>query len=200
MSNIEEVVPAPARSIDEPFLISIEDVFSISGGDTTVIGRVERGTIQKGDEVEIVGINEDTVKSICTNIAKLPDEGRTYEMIGVSLLSIKREEIEIGQVLAKPGSITAHNQFKSEIHILSPDEGGRSTPLSKDYRPQFRLRTADLSGTIEVPEGVDQMIPGSNITIVVILMKPVAMEEGLRFTFHEGGRTIGTGVVEEILN
>ncbi|MDX5552111.1 elongation factor Tu, partial [Escherichia coli] len=190
-------IPEPERAIDKPFLLPIEDVFSISGRGTVVTGRVERGIIKVGEEVEIVGIKE-TQKSTCTGVEmfrKLLDEGRAGENVGVLLRGIKREEIERGQVLAKPGTIKPHTKFESEVYILSKDEGGRHTPFFKGYRPQFYFRTTDVTGTIELPEGVEMVMPGDNIKMVVTLIHPIAMDDGLRFAIREGGRTVGAGVV-----
>lgn len=182
-------------------LLPIEDVFSIAGRGTVVNGRVERGIIKVGEEVEIVGI-KDTVKATCTGVEmfrKLLDEGRAGENVGVLMRGIKREDVARGQVLAKPGSITPHTRFESVVYILSKEEGGRHTPFFKGYRPQFYFRTTDITGTIELPEGVDMVMPGDDITMVITLIHPVAMEKGLRFTIREGGRTVGAGVVTEIL-
>ena len=187
--------------IDKPFLLPIEDVFSISGRGTVVTGRVERGIIKVGEEVEIVGIKE-TQKSTCTGVEmfrKLLDEGRAGENVGVLLRGIKREEIERGQVLAKPGTIKPHTKFESEVYILSKDEGGRHTPFFKGYRPQFYFRTTDVTGTFELPEGVEMVMPGDNIKMVVTLIHPIAMDDGLRFAIREGGRTVGAGVVAKVL-
>ncbi len=196
---LDSYIPEPERAIDKPFLLPIEDVFSISGRGTVVTGRVERGIIKVGEEVEIVGIKE-TAKSTCTGVEmfrKLLDEGRAGENVGVLLRGIKREEIERGQVLAKPGSIKPHTKFESEVYILSKDEGGRHTPFFKGYRPQFYFRTTDVTGTIELPEGVEMVMPGDNIKMVVTLIHPIAMDDGLRFAIREGGRTVGAGVVAE---
>ncbi|WP_407208284.1 elongation factor Tu [Enterobacter hormaechei] len=197
----DSYIPEPERAIDKPFLLPIEDVFSISGRGTVVTGRVERGIIKVGEEVEIVGIKE-TAKSTCTGVEmfrKLLDEGRAGENVGVLLRGIKREEIERGQVLAKPGSIKPHTKFESEVYILSKDEGGRHTPFFKGYRPQFYFRTTDVTGTIELPEGVEMVMPGDNIKMVVTLIHPIAMDDGLRFAIREGGRTVGAGVVAKVL-
>ncbi|HBI8245452.1 TPA: elongation factor Tu, partial [Escherichia coli] len=190
---LDSYIPEPERAIDKPFLLPIEDVFSISGRGTVVTGRVERGIIKVGEEVEIVGIKE-TQKSTCTGVEmfrKLLDEGRAGENVGVLLRGIKREEIERGQVLAKPGTIKPHTKFESEVYILSKDEGGRHTPFFKGYRPQFYFRTTDVTGTIELPEGVEMVMPGDNIKMVVTLIHPIAMDDGLRFAIREGGRTVG---------
>ncbi|WP_038248144.1 EF-Tu/IF-2/RF-3 family GTPase, partial [Xenorhabdus bovienii] len=193
--------PEPERDIDKPFLLPIEDVFSISGRGTVVTGRVERGIVKVGDEVAIVGIT-DTVKTTCTGVEmfrKLLDEGRAGENVGVLLRGTKRDEIQRGQVLAKPGSIQPHTQFESEVYILSKDEGGRHTPFFKGYRPQFYFRTTDVTGTIELPEGVEMVMPGDNINMIVTLIAPIAMDEGLRFAIREGGRTVGAGVVAKVI-
>ncbi len=198
---LDSYIPEPERAIDKPFLLPIEDVFSISGRGTVVTGRVERGIIKVGEEVEIVGIKE-TQKSTCTGVEmfrKLLDEGRAGENVGVLLRGIKREEIERGQVLAKPGTIKPHTKFESEVYILSKDEGGRHTPFFKGYRPQFYFRTTDVTGTIELPEGVEMVMPGDNIKMVVTLIHPIAMDDGLRFAIREGGRTVGAGVVGQVL-
>ena len=197
---LDSYIPEPERAIDKPFLLPIEDVFSISGRGTVVTGRVERGIIKVGEEVEIVGIKE-TAKSTCTGVEmfrKLLDEGRAGENVGVLLRGIKREEIERGQVLAKPGTIKPHTKFESEVYILSKDEGGRHTPFFKGYRPQFYFRTTDVTGTIELPEGVEMVMPGDNIKMVVTLIHPIAMDDGLRFAIREGGRTVGAGVVAKV--
>ncbi|WP_144211908.1 elongation factor Tu [Shewanella donghaensis] len=198
---LDTYIPEPERDIDKPFLLPIEDVFSISGRGTVVTGRVERGIITVGDEVEIVGV-KDTTKSTCTGVEmfrKLLDEGRAGENCGVLLRGIKREDVERGQVLAKPGTITPHTTFESEVYVLSKEEGGRHTPFFKGYRPQFYFRTTDVTGTIELPEGVEMVMPGDNIKMVVTLIYPIAMDDGLRFAIREGGRTVGAGVVAKIV-
>ncbi|MDE1476647.1 elongation factor Tu, partial [Xenorhabdus bovienii] len=198
---LDSYIPEPERDIDKPFLLPIEDVFSISGRGTVVTGRVERGIVKVGDEVAIVGIT-DTVKTTCTGVEmfrKLLDEGRAGENVGVLLRGTKRDEIQRGQVLAKPGSIQPHTQFESEVYILSKDEGGRHTPFFKGYRPQFYFRTTDVTGTIELPEGVEMVMPGDNINMIVTLIAPIAMDEGLRFAIREGGRTVGAGVVAKVI-
>ena len=198
---LDTYIPEPERAIDQPFLLPIEDVFSISGRGTVVTGRVERGIIRTGDEVEIVGIKP-TSKTTVTGVEmfrKLLDEGRAGENIGALLRGTKREEIERGQVLAKPGSITPHTDFESEVYVLSKDEGGRHTPFFKGYRPQFYFRTTDVTGTIELPEGVEMVMPGDNIKMTVSLIHPIAMDQGLRFAIREGGRTVGAGVVAKII-
>ena len=200
-NHLDTYIPEPERAIDQPFLLPIEDVFSISGRGTVVTGRVERGIIRTGDEVEIVGIKP-TTKTTVTGVEmfrKLLDEGRAGENIGALLRGTKREEIERGQVLAKPGSITPHTDFESEVYVLSKEEGGRHTPFFKGYRPQFYFRTTDVTGTIELPEGVEMVMPGDNIKMTVSLIHPIAMDQGLRFAIREGGRTVGAGVVAKII-
>ncbi|QTH62804.1 elongation factor Tu [Psychrosphaera ytuae] len=199
---LDSYIPEPERDIDKPFIMPIEDVFSISGRGTVVTGRVERGIINTGDEVEIVGIKE-TTKTTCTGVEmfrKLLDEGRAGENIGALLRGTKRDEVERGQVLAKPGSINPHTKFESEVYVLSKEEGGRHTPFFKGYRPQFYFRTTDVTGAVELPEGVEMVMPGDNIKMVVELIAPIAMDEGLRFAIREGGRTVGAGVVASILD
>ena len=198
---LDSNIPEPMRAIDKPFLMPIEDVFSISGRGTVVTGRVERGIIKVGEEVEIVGL-KDTVKTTCTGVEmfrKLLDEGRAGENCGVLLRGTKREDVQRGQVLAKPGTIKPHTQFESEVYVLSKEEGGRHTPFFKGYRPQFYFRTTDVTGAIELPEGVEMVMPGDNIKMNVTLIAPIAMEEGLRFAIREGGRTVGAGVVAKIV-
>ena len=198
---LDNYIPEPERAIDGAFILPIEDVFSISGRGTVVTGRVERGIIKVGEEVEIVGI-KDTTKTTCTGVEmfrKLLDEGRAGENCGVLLRGTKREDVERGQVLAKPGSITPHTTFQSEIYVLSKEEGGRHTPFFKGYRPQFYFRTTDVTGTIELPEGVEMVMPGDNVAMTVTLICPIAMDEGLRFAIREGGRTVGAGVVAKII-
>ena len=199
---LDSYIPEPERAIDGAFIMPIEDVFSISGRGTVVTGRVERGIIKVGEEVEVVGIR-DTQKSTCTGVEmfrKLLDEGRAGENIGALLRGTKREDVERGQVLAKPGSINPHTTFTSEVYVLSKDEGGRHTPFFKGYRPQFYFRTTDITGSVELPEGVEMVMPGDNLKFVVELINPVAMDEGLRFAIREGGRTVGAGVVSAILD
>jgi len=199
---LDSYIPEPERDIDKPFLLPIEDVFSISGRGTVVTGRVERGIVNVGDAVEIVGIKE-TTESTCTGVEmfrKLLDEGRAGENVGVLLRGVKREEIERGQVLVKPGTITPHTKFESEVYVLSKDEGGRHTPFFKGYRPQFYFRTTDVTGAVELPEGVEMVMPGDNLKFVVELICPIAMDEGLRFAIREGGRTVGAGVVAKIMD
>ena len=198
---LDTYIPEPERAIDGAFIMPIEDVFSISGRGTVVTGRVERGIIKIGEEVEVVGIR-DTQKSTCTGVEmfrKLLDEGRAGENCGVLLRGLKREDVERGQVLCKPGSISPHTKFESEVYVLSKDEGGRHTPFFKGYRPQFYFRTTDITGAVELPEGVEMVMPGDNLKFVVELINPVAMDEGLRFAIREGGRTVGAGVVSKII-
>ncbi len=198
---LDAYIPEPERAIDQPFLMPIEDVFSISGRGTVVTGRVERGIVKAGEEVEIVGIKE-TAKTTVTGVEmfrKLLDEGRAGENIGALLRGTKRDDVERGQVLAKPGTITPHTKFEAEVYVLSKDEGGRHTPFFKGYRPQFYFRTTDITGTCELPEGVEMVMPGDNVKMVVSLIAPVAMDDGLRFAVREGGRTVGAGVVAKII-
>ncbi|MGG5574073.1 elongation factor Tu [Vibrio diazotrophicus] len=197
---LDEYIPEPERAVDMPFLMPIEDVFSIQGRGTVVTGRIERGILRVGDEVAIVGIH-DTTTTTCTGVEmfrKLLDEGRAGENVGALLRGTKRDEVERGQVLAKPGSITPHTKFESEVYVLSKDEGGRHTPFFKGYRPQFYFRTTDVTGDISLPEGVEMVMPGDNIQMIVELIAPIAMDEGLRFAIREGGRTVGAGVVAKI--
>ncbi|MEW5888146.1 MAG: elongation factor Tu [Pseudomonadota bacterium] len=198
---LDSYIPEPKRAIDGPFLMPIEDVFSISGRGTVVTGRVERGIVKVGDEVEIVGLRP-TTKTTCTGVEmfrKLLDQGQAGDNVGVLLRGTKREEVERGQVLAKPGSITPHTHFTAEIYVLSKEEGGRHTPFFNGYRPQFYFRTTDVTGSIELPAGTEMVMPGDNVTITVKLIAPIAMEEGLRFAIREGGRTVGAGVVAKII-
>ena len=201
VETLDEYIPEPVRAIDQSFLMPIEDVFSISGRGTVVTGRVERGIIKVGEEIEIVGI-KDTTKTTCTGVEmfrKLLDEGRAGENVGVLLRGTKRDEVERGQVLCKPGAINPHTRFEAEVYVLSKDEGGRHTPFFKGYRPQFYFRTTDITGAVELPEGVEMVMPGDNIKMDVTLIAPIAMEEGLRFAIREGGRTVGAGVVAKII-
>ena len=201
VETLDEYIPLPERAVDQPFLMPIEDVFSISGRGTVVTGRIERGIIHVGDEIEIVGIKE-TTKTTCTGVEmfrKLLDEGQAGDNVGVLLRGTKREEVERGQVLALTGSIKPHTKFESEIYILSKDEGGRHTPFFKGYRPQFYFRTTDVTGAVELPEGVEMVMPGDNVQMVVTLIAPIAMEDGLRFAIREGGRTVGAGVVAKVI-
>jgi len=198
---LDSYIPTPERAIDKPFLMPIEDVFSISGRGTVVTGRVERGIVKVGEEIEIIGIRP-TTKTICTGVEmfrKLLDQGQAGDNVGVLLRGTKREEVERGQVLAKPGSITPHTHFTSEVYILSKDEGGRHTPFFNGYRPQFYFRTTDVTGSIELPAGTEMVMPGDNIAMTVRLIAPIAMEEGLRFAIREGGRTVGAGVVAKVI-
>jgi elongation factor Tu len=201
MTAVDGYVPEPKREIDKPFLMPIEDVFSISGRGTVVTGRVERGVVHVGDDVEIVGIRP-TLKTVCTGVEmfrKLLDEGRAGDNIGVLLRGTKRDEVERGQVVAKPGSITPHTKFKAEVYILSKEEGGRHTPFFTGYRPQFYFRTTDVTGILNLPEGVEMVMPGDNVSITAELITPIAMEKELRFAVREGGRTVGAGVVAEVI-
>ena len=201
VETLDEYIPEPERAIDQAFLMPIEDVFSISGRGTVVTGRVERGIVKVGDEIEIVGI-KDTTKTTCTGVEmfrKLLDEGRAGENVGVLLRGTKRDEVERGQVLAIPGTITPHTKFECEVYVLSKDEGGRHTPFFKGYRPQFYFRTTDVTGACELPEGVEMVMPGDNVKMVVTLQAPIAMEDGLRFAIREGGRTVGAGVVSKVV-
>ncbi len=200
VETLDTYIPDPVRDVEKPFLLPIEDVFSISGRGTVVTGRVERGIVKVGDEIEIVGLKA-TAKTTCTGVEmfrKLLDEGRAGENVGVLLRGTKREEVERGQVLAKPGSITPHTKFEAEVYILSKDEGGRHTPFFKGYRPQFYFRTTDVTGACELPEGVEMVMPGDNVKMIVTLINPIAMDDGLRFAIREGGRTVGAGVVAKI--
>ena len=201
MAAIDEYIPTPDRPIDKPFLMPIEDVFSISGRGTVVTGRVERGVVKVGEEVEIVGIRE-TRKTVATGVEmfrKLLDEGRAGDNVGVLLRGVGKDEVERGQVLAKPGSITPHTRFKAEVYVLTKEEGGRHTPFFKGYRPQFYFRTTDVTGVATLPEGVEMVMPGDNVSLSGELISPIAMEKELRFAIREGGRTVGAGVVTEIL-
>ena len=201
VETLDSYIPEPERAIDQAFLMPIEDVFSIAGRGTVVTGRVERGIVKVGEEVEIIGI-KDTVKTTCTGVEmfrKLLDEGRAGENVGVLLRGTKREDVERGQVLAKPGSIKPHTQFEGEVYVLSKEEGGRHTPFFKGYRPQFYFRTTDVTGNCELPEGVEMVMPGDNVKLDITLIAPIAMEEGLRFAIREGGRTVGAGVVAKII-
>ncbi|MEE4638067.1 MAG: elongation factor Tu, partial [Wenzhouxiangella sp.] len=197
---LDQYVPEPERDLDKAFLMPIEDVFSISGRGTVVTGRIERGIVKVGDEIEIVGI-KDTTKTTCTGVEmfrKLLDQGQAGDNVGVLLRGTKRDDVERGQVLAKPGTITPHTKFEAEVYVLSKEEGGRHTPFFKGYRPQFYFRTTDVTGSVELPEGVEMVMPGDNVQMQVELIAPIAMEEGLRFAIREGGRTVGAGVVAKI--
>jgi len=201
VETLDEYIPEPERAIDQPFLMPVEDVFSISGRGTVVTGRIERGIVKVGDEIEIVGIKETTLTT-CTGVEmfrKMLDEGRAGENCGILLRGTKREEVERGQVLSKKGTVTPHTKFEAEIYILSKDEGGRHTPFFKGYRPQFYFRTTDVTGSCELPEGTEMVMPGDNVQMVVTLIAPIAMEDGLRFAIREGGRTVGAGVVAKII-
>jgi elongation factor Tu len=201
MAAVDAYIPDPARDIDRPFLMPIEDVFTISGRGTVVTGRIERGIVRVGDKIQIVGI-KDTVETTCTGVEmfrKLLDEGRAGENVGCLLRGIKKTEVERGQVLAKPGSITPHTKFDGEVYVLTKEEGGRHTPFFTGYRPQFFFRTTDVTGTLDLPEGVKMVMPGDNVSIKVNLIVPIAMDEGLRFAIREGGRTVGAGVVAKIV-
>ena len=201
MDALDSYIPVPERPVDQPFLMPIEDVFSISGRGTVVTGRIERGVVKVGDEIEIVGIR-DTTKTTCTGVEmfrKLLDSGEAGDNVGVLLRGTKREDVERGQVLCKPGTITPHTRFEAEVYVLSKEEGGRHTPFFSNYRPQFYFRTTDVTGAVDLPEGVEMVMPGDNVKIVVSLIAPIAMEEGLRFAIREGGRTVGAGVVAKII-
>ncbi|MCY4143361.1 MAG: elongation factor Tu [Gammaproteobacteria bacterium] len=201
IERLDDFIPEPERPIDAPFLMPIEDVFSISGRGTVVTGRVDRGVVKVGDEVEIVGIRE-TQKTTCTGVEmfrKLLDEGRAGENIGVLLRGVKRQEVERGQVLAVPGSITPHTKFSAQVYVLSKDEGGRHSPFQSHYRPQFYFRTTDVTGEVTLNEGVEMVMPGDNVELNVDLISPIAMDEGLRFAIREGGRTVGAGVVTSVI-
>ena len=201
MEAVDATIPQPDRPIDKPFLMPIEDVFSISGRGTVVTGRIEKGIVKVNEEIEIVGLRP-TQKTVCTGVEmfrKLLDEGRAGDNVGILLRGTKREEVERGQVLAKPGSITPHTKFKAEIYVLNKDEGGRHTPFFSNYRPQFYFRTTDVTGSIKLPDGVEMVMPGDNVTIEVNLISPIAMDEGVRFAIREGGRTVGAGVVAKII-
>jgi elongation factor Tu len=201
MDAVDEWIPTPERPLDKPFLMPIEDVFSISGRGTVVTGRVETGIVKVGDEVEIVGIR-DTQKTIVTGVEmfrKLLDQGQAGDNIGALLRGVGREDVERGQVLAKPGSITPHTDFSAEVYVLSKDEGGRHTPFFANYRPQFYFRTTDVTGSVELPKGTEMVMPGDNIKMVVTLIAPIAMEQGLRFAIREGGKTVGAGVVAKVI-
>ena len=201
VETMDTFIPEPERSIDLPFLLPIEDVFSISGRGTVVTGRIERGVVNVGEEIEIVGI-KDTTKTTCTGVEmfrKLLDQGEAGDNVGILLRGTKREEVERGQVLAKPGSITPHTKFEAEIYVLSKDEGGRHTPFFNGYRPQFYFRTTDVTGAVDLPEGVEMVMPGDNVKVNIKLHAPIAMEEGLRFAVREGGRTVGAGVVSKVI-
>jgi elongation factor Tu len=201
MDAVDKYFPTPKREIDKPFLMPVEDVFTISGRGTVVTGRVERGVVKVGEEVEIVGLTE-TKKTVCTGVEmfrKLLDQGQAGDNIGVLLRGTKREEVERGQVVAKPGSITPHTKFKAGAYILTKEEGGRHTPFFDGYRPQFYFRTTDVTGVVKLPQGTEMVMPGDNVNITVELIQPIAMEKELRFAIREGGRTVGAGVVSEVI-
>jgi len=198
---LDSYIPEPKRALDGAFLMPVEDVFSISGRGTVVTGRIERGIVKVGEEIEIIGLSP-TQKTVCTGVEmfrKLLDQGQAGDNVGILLRGTKREEVERGQVLAKPASITPHTKFTAEIYVLSKDEGGRHTPFFDGYRPQFYFRTTDVTGSIKLPEGTEMVMPGDNISITVTLIQPIAMEEGLRFAIREGGRTVGAGVVAKVI-
>jgi elongation factor Tu len=201
VEEMDKYIPEPERAVDGDFLMPVEDVFSISGRGTVVTGRIERGVVKVGEELAIVGIR-DTQKTVCTGVEmfrKLLDQGQAGDNVGVLLRGTKREDVERGQVLAKPGSITPHTKFECEVYVLSKDEGGRHTPFFNNYRPQFYFRTTDVTGAVDLPEGVEMVMPGDNVKMTVSLINPIAMEEGLRFAIREGGRTVGAGVVSKII-
>jgi elongation factor Tu len=201
MEKVDEYVPEPERDIDKPFLLPVEDVFTITGRGTVATGRVEQGVVRTGEEIEIVGIHKETAKTVVTGVEmfrKLLDQGQAGDNIGCLLRGVKREEIERGQVLAKPGSITPHTKFEAQVYVLSKEEGGRHTPFFKGYRPQFYFRTTDVTGVVELQEGVEMVMPGDNAEMTVELIQPIAMDEGLRFAIREGGRTVGAGAVTKI--
>jgi len=201
MDAVDAYIPEPVRDVDKPFLMPVEDVFSISGRGTVVTGRVERGMVKVGEEVEIVGIRP-TVKTVCTGVEmfrKILDQGQAGDNVGVLLRGTKRDDVERGQVVAKPGSITPHTKFKSEVYILSKEEGGRHTPFFNGYRPQFYFRTTDVTGVVTLPEGVEMVMPGDNVSMAIELIMPIAMEKELRFAIREGGRTVGAGVISEVI-
>lgn len=203
MKAVDDTIPTPERDVDKPFLMPVEDIFSITGRGTVATGRIERGVVKVNDEIEIVGIVEDPMKSVVTGIEmfrRMLDEGQAGDNAGILLRGINKEQIERGMVLCKPGSITPHKEFECEVYVLSKDEGGRHTPFFKGYRPQFYFRTTDVTGACELPDGVEMVMPGDNVKLNVALIQPVAMEEGLRFAIREGGRTVGAGVVTKILD
>jgi len=201
MDAVDAYIPTPKRATDKPFLMPVEDVFSISGRGTVATGRIERGIVKVGEEIEIVGLKP-TAKTVVTGVEmfrKLLDEGQAGDNVGCLLRGLKREEVERGQVLAKPGSITPHTKFKAEVYVLTKEEGGRHTPFFNGYRPQFYFRTTDVTGAVELPAGIEMIMPGDNITVTVELITPIAMEKELRFAIREGGRTVGAGVVAEVI-
>lgn len=201
MKAVDEFVPTPERDVDKPFLMPIEDVFAIKGRGTVVTGRIERGKVKTGEEIEIVGISRDTKKSVVTGVEmfrKILDEGQAGDNVGVLLRGVEKDDVERGQVLAKPGSVTPHTEFEAEVYILAKDEGGRHTPFFSGYKPQFYIRTTDVTGDVKLPEGVEMVMPGDNAKMTVKLIQPVALEEGLRFAIREGGKTVGAGVISKI--
>ncbi|WP_293680121.1 elongation factor Tu, partial [uncultured Phenylobacterium sp.] len=201
MKAVDDYIPQPARAIDKPFMMGVEDVFSISGRGTVVTGRIDQGIVKVGEEVEIVGLR-DTQKTVCTGVEmfrKLLDQGQAGDNVGVLLRGTKREDVERGQVLCKPGSITPHTDFQAEVYILTKEEGGRHTPFFTNYRPQFYFRTTDVTGIVKLKEGVEMVMPGDNVELDISLITPIAMDQGLRFTIREGGRTVGSGVVAKIV-
>jgi elongation factor Tu len=202
MASVDDYIPTPERDVDKPFLMPVEDVFSISGRGTVVTGRVERGIVKVGEEVEIIGIR-DTQKKVITGVEmfrKLLDQGQAGDNVGLLVRGLDKDEVERGQVVAKPGSITPHTKFTAEVYVLKKDEGGRHTPFFNGYRPQFYFRTTDVTGVANLPEGTEMVMPGDNVTITVELIAPIAMEKGLRFAIREGGRTIGAGAVGDVLD
>jgi elongation factor Tu len=202
MAAVDEYVPEPQRDVEKPFLMPVEDVFTITGRGTVATGRIEQGVVHTGDEVEVVGIAKETEKTVVTGVEmfrKLLDEGQAGDNVGCLLRGVKREDIQRGQVLSKPGSITPHTQFQAQVYVLSKEEGGRHTPFFKGYRPQFYFRTTDVTGVVELAEGVEMVMPGDNAEMTVDLIQPIAMDEGLRFAIREGGRTVGAGAVTKIV-
>jgi elongation factor Tu len=202
LKALDEYVPVPVRDLEKPFLMPVEDVFSISGRGTVGTGRIERGIVKTGDTVELVGLRPESVKTVCTGVEmfrKILDEGRAGDNVGLLLRGMKKEDIERGMVVCKPGSVTPHTKFEGEVYVLTKEEGGRHTPFFTGYRPQFYFRTTDVTGSAYLPEGVEMVMPGDNIKMTVELITPIAMEEGLRFAIREGGRTVGAGVVAKIL-
>jgi len=200
---VDAYIPEPTREVDKPFLMAVEDVFSIEGRGTVATGRIERGVIKVGEDVEIIGFSPDSKKTVCTGVEmfnKQLDQGMAGDNVGCLLRGVKREDIERGQVLAKPGSITPHTQFEAEVYVLSKEEGGRHTPFFKGYRPQFYFRTTDVTGVCELPEGVEMVMPGDNVSISAELISPIAMEAGLKFAIREGGHTVGAGIVSQVVD
>ena len=202
MKTVDEYIPNPERDVDKPFLMPVEDVFTITGRGTVATGRVERGAIHVGDDVEIVGLKDESAKTVCTGVEmfhKLLDEGQAGDNIGALLRGIQRSEIQRGQVLAKPGTIHPHTKFEAQVYVLTKDEGGRHTPFFNNYRPQFYFRTTDVTGVIELPAGTEMCMPGDNVVMTIELIHPIAIEEGLRFAIREGGRTVGSGAVTKVI-